>query len=265
VTTAAQRAAQAAIAEVKDVAEPAKTTEPVSTAPKNVTEAWAAVLAALPAIGKDNRMQGQGGYSYRGIEQITAAAAGLFADYGVFVLPNVKSHERETWTAKNGTLWSACTLVVEWKIFGPGGNADMITATTVGIGYDNSDKGYNKAMSQSFKYLLLPGLMVADSKDEGEHERPNIEPESDHPEPTEAELAAMAQADENARLYKDLMGRATMLKEKDEKYVEALRSIASAAGFGTVNDWGKAHLNDFRAEVEKLEVIAIQDGAEQES
>lgn len=252
--TAAQTAAQKAL---DKVAEPPK--EAPGTAPKNVVEAWSAILAELPAIGKDNRMQGQGGYAYRGIEQITSAAATLFADFGVFVLPNVKSNERETWTAKNGTVWSACTLVVEWKIYGPGGLSDMITATTVGIGYDNSDKGYNKAMSQAFKYLLLPSLMVADKKDEGEHERPEIEPQ---PEPTEAELAAMRQADADARLYKELMGRAKLLKDQDEKYVEALRSIATEAGYPTVNDWGKANLAAFQEEVEKLEIVAIQDGAE---
>lgn len=253
--TAAQTAAQKALAQVAE--EPKG---PEGPAPKNVVEAWSAVLAALPSIGKDNRMQGQGGYAYRGIEQITSAAAGLFADYGVFVLPNVKSQERETWTAKNGTLWSAVTLVVEWKIYGPGGLSDMITATTVGIGYDNSDKGANKAMSQAFKYLLLPGLMVADNKDEGEHERPNVEPE--HAEPTEAELAAMRQADDDARLYKELMGRAKVLKDTDEKYVEALRSTAKEAGYPDVNSWGKANLAAFQTEVERLEVIAVQDGAE---
>ena len=50
----------------------------------NVTEALAAVMAALPGIGKDGKADpAQGGYSYRGIEQITSHAQALLGANGV--------------------------------------------------------------------------------------------------------------------------------------------------------------------------------------
>ena len=57
----------------------------------NIQSALASVMAELPAISKDGRAdKSQGGYAYRGIEQITKEAQGLFAKYGVVIVPAVQ-------------------------------------------------------------------------------------------------------------------------------------------------------------------------------
>lgn len=129
-----------------------------------VVQALAAVMAELPAIGKDGRADPkQGGYAYRGIEQITRHAQGLFAKHGVVMVPRVESCEVRDITVA-GKPWTDTTLHVTYMVYGPAG--DSVEVRTVGIGRDNSDKGANKAMTQAFKYALLQLLCISDSKDD---------------------------------------------------------------------------------------------------
>ena len=124
----------------------------------SIHTALSRVMGALPAIGKDaHASQQQGGYAYRGIEAITREVQGLFAKYGVVVVPRVRSIETRDLTV-NSKPWTDTTLIVDYTLTGPDGST--LDATTVGIGRDNADKGANKAMTQAFKYLLLQVLCI---------------------------------------------------------------------------------------------------------
>lgn len=143
--------------------------------PSNVVEALAAVMAELPAIGKDGKASAQqGGYSYRGIESITKEAQALFAKFGVVYVPSVR-HQEIRDIVVNGKPWTDTILNVDYFIFGPGGKDDYILASVVGIGRDNSDKGANKAMTQAFKYALIQTLCISDAKDDGDHGAPEAD------------------------------------------------------------------------------------------
>jgi hypothetical protein len=133
--------------------------------PANIQTALAAVMGELPAIGKE-RHQGDGiQYAYRGIEQVTREVQGLFAKHGVVVVPLV-DHVDVREIVVNGKPWTDTTLGVTYTLTGPDGSS--LTARTVGIGRDNSDKGANKAMTQAFKYLLLQVLCISDAKDDAD-------------------------------------------------------------------------------------------------
>lgn len=134
--------------------------------PLSIHQALACVMDDLPAIGKDqSASQAQGGYAYRGIEQITRHVQGLFAKYGVVVIPAVQSIDIREITVANKP-WTDTTLMVRYTLVGPDGST--LEATTVGIGRDQSDKGCNKAMTQAFKYLLLQVLCISDAKDDAD-------------------------------------------------------------------------------------------------
>jgi hypothetical protein len=144
-------------------------TAPEVRAPGNVIEALAAVAADLPAIGKDGKADPkQGGYSYRGIEQITREAQRLFARYRVVFVPRVVHHEIRQITV-NDKPWTDTVELVEYDVYGPGGVEDRITVGPIlAIGRDNSDKGANKCLTQSFKYALLQTLCISDAKDDSD-------------------------------------------------------------------------------------------------
>lgn len=137
--------------------------------PSNVVEALIAVRAELGAIGKEGRASAQqGGYEYRGIEQLTAALGPLFGKHGVVIVPKVLSHETRELVV-NGKPWTDEVLEVTWNIYGPGGAEDKIEAgPIIGIGRDNSDKGANKAMTQAVKYLFLQMFCVGGDTDGSE-------------------------------------------------------------------------------------------------
>ena len=155
----------------------------------NVIVALLRVMRDLPAIGKDQTASSQqGGYAYRGIEQITAQTQALFAKHGVlFGLPRVVSYEIRA-IEVNGKPWTDTVEQVEYDIYGPGGVEDKVTVGPIlAIGRDNSDKGGNKCLTQAYKYALIQALNIADAKDDGDaatheadrrQESPFISPEN---------------------------------------------------------------------------------------
>lgn len=132
----------------------------------NVIAALSAVIDEMPPISKGGTASPQqGGYAYRGIEQITAVAAPLLAKHGVVFVPQVMAMETRDLTV-NSKPWTDTILTVRYRICGPGGPDDFVEATVVGMGRDNSDKGANKALTQAFKYALTQTLCIGDSRDD---------------------------------------------------------------------------------------------------
>jgi hypothetical protein len=146
-------------------------------APTNVIAALACVQKDIGGIEKLSQAERarrgmsvaeQGGvkWPYRGIDQITQAAQPLFGRYGVVIVPHkIQRHVVDDIVVRDNP-WTDTTVEVKWRIYGPGGYDDRITAETIGVGRDNSDKGYNKAMTGAYKNLLLRILSIGDPKDD---------------------------------------------------------------------------------------------------
>lgn len=136
----------------------------------NVVVALLRVMRDLPAIGKDQTASPQqGGYAYRGIEQITPHTQRLFSKHGVlFGMPRVVRWEIRELTVNNKP-WMDVIQEVEYDVYGPGGVDDRITVGPIlCIGRDNSDKGGNKGLTQAYKYALMQALSISDAKDDGD-------------------------------------------------------------------------------------------------
>lgn len=204
----------------------------------SIGRALSAVMSELPAIGKDqSASQAQGGYAYRGIEQITRHVQGLFAKHGVVVIPAVQSID-VTNLLVNQKPWTDTTLVVNYTLVGPDGS--QLQATTVGVGRDSADKGANKAMTQAFKYLLLQLLCISDAKDDADGQTHEADSNQAHPN---AERVNVVLAD---------------FKRLPETSKEALRSWADGRALsggsmirderwlGLVEDWLAEHENQLR-------------------
>jgi len=161
--------------------------------PVDVVAALARVQAEIGGIAKKRKTPepGESGglkYPFRGIDAVTSAAQPLFGKYGIVIVPNVDSHVVDD-IMVNSKPWTDTTVTVTWLIAGP--NGTTLTARTVGLGRDNSDKGYAKAMTQAYKNLVLRMLTIGDPDDDTDgitHERDNRNHEELAPrEPTEAE------------------------------------------------------------------------------
>jgi hypothetical protein len=149
---------------------------PADTGPRNVIEALARVERELPGIGKDqSASEQQGGYKYRGIEAITAQASVLLGKYGVVFVPKILSAEPHDLVV-NGKPWVEWRVMVSYTVYGPGGPLDHVEVGPMfGLGRDNSDKGVNKALTQTFKYALLQVLCIGDKADEADGQTPETD------------------------------------------------------------------------------------------
>jgi hypothetical protein len=67
--------------------------------------------------------------------------------------------------------------------------------------------------------------------------------------------------EENMERYRAIMNRAMDLRAKDEAHIVGLRARATAAGFRSVNDWGKAHVDEFEEAVAGLEAVVAQEAS----
>lgn len=153
--------------------------------PTNVIAAIARVEAEVGGIAKltpeeRRRRTGQPAgdgddrgvkYAFRSIDQITAAAQPLLGKYGVVIVPERIDRLDVTEITVNSKPWTDTSIRVDWRIYGPGGVDDCITAQTPGLGRDNSDKGYNKAVTSAYKNLLLRLLTIGDPDDDPDTER----------------------------------------------------------------------------------------------
>jgi hypothetical protein len=123
-----------------------------------IHERMIAVLAGLPAIGKDQRNQQQN-FMYRGHDDVMNALNPLLAKWGVFVVPDVLERiTAERTTARGSTMYEV-NLHVLFTFYGAGG--DSVTATTWGEGTDSGDKSTNKAMTMAFKNVLAQAFALA--------------------------------------------------------------------------------------------------------
>jgi len=126
-----------------------------------VFEALNAVMAELPGITKSQKADpAQGGYAYRGIEQITEHTQRLFAKHGIVFIPSVIDYEVIDIMVRTKP-WTDTRLMIVYEVFGPTGDS-LKVGPIIGIGRDNSDKGANKAMTQALKYALLQVFQIGD-------------------------------------------------------------------------------------------------------
>lgn len=110
------------------------------------------VMKDVGAVGKDKKNPQQN-YKYRGIDDVMNALQPAMIKHGIFVVPNVISHEREERKSSKGGLLIYSVLTINYKFYAEDGS--FVEATVVGEGMDSGDKATNKAMSVGFKYACF--------------------------------------------------------------------------------------------------------------
>lgn len=151
--------------------------EPVAPAPVTISrpliyERIAAVMRDVHAVSK-SRTNSFHKYQFRGIDDVLAAVAGALRDHEVFIAPNIQGDpkvvERVT---TQGKAELHIVVHVLWKAYTVDGS--FIECSTLGEASDTGDKGCNKAMSASQKYMLIQLLSIPT---EGDNDTENRSPE----------------------------------------------------------------------------------------
>lgn len=135
----------------------------------------AAMIAAaeeIGVIGKDSRNSHQG-YQFRGIDALVDRCGPILHKHGVIVLPSHQLVDTRDIESSGGGHGFARVVQAQFLFVHTDGS--WVAADTVGEGWDYSDKGTNKAMSQAFKYALAQALTIPTG---------DADPDTDSPQAT---------------------------------------------------------------------------------
>jgi hypothetical protein len=124
-----------------------------------ITERLIRIMQNIDAITKDRSVSAPGAnYKFRGIDDVINTCHPLFAEYGVFVLPEVLEFSETERVTKSGSAIFYTKLKVKYTFVSEKG--DQISAVGIGEGMDSGDKSTNKAMSAALKYILTQMLLI---------------------------------------------------------------------------------------------------------
>jgi hypothetical protein len=117
----------------------------------------ATIMKETKAIAKGQKNQQQG-FMFRGIDSVMNELHSLFANNGVFILPETLEYSvSEKTTAKGSILYFTRAKI---KFHFVAEDASEVIAINVGEAMDSADKGMNKAMSIALKYALMQMLLI---------------------------------------------------------------------------------------------------------
>lgn len=195
-----------------------------------VYEAINQVTADLAKTGiaknRKNNQGTQGGYMFRGIDDVYGALAPLLAAHGLCILPRVMSREvSERTTAKGGTLFYS-VLVVEFD-FVAKEDGSKHTVCTIGEAMDSGDKSTNKAMSAAYKYACFLTFCIPTEGD-NDTENHTHEVSAGVPESILANHLAAIEAAEDMDALKAAYASAYQSCKRDESALKALVAAKDA-------------------------------------
>ena len=124
----------------------------------------AAIMKATKAIskGRENKQQG---FKFRGIDDVMNELHEVFAENGVFVLPEVMDFTTDQRPTRTGGMSFFVRAKIRFRYMATDGSS--VETVNVGEAMDSGDKAFNKAMSIALKYSLLQMLLIPteDAKD----------------------------------------------------------------------------------------------------
>lgn len=169
----------------------------------NVQQAWAAVMADVQGLGKNQRVDsGPARFNFRGVDDVMNAVGPVLRTHGVSVVPTSVTATPEDVVTSKGSKMRNVTVFVTYAIHGPAG--DTMPGAAAGEAADSGDKATPKAMSVAFRTFLLQSLCLPTDEpdpDRHQYERGAVQEWHDQQEtPAQTALRGVQQAQDTATL-----------------------------------------------------------------
>lgn len=143
---------------------------------KNVYQRIHAVMQDVEYLSKDDKVETGGGKFYKAVteEKVTGAVRAAMVKHGLVVMPVRQEHERtdeivKAWDKYNNRevekVNRISTVNTEYRMQNIDDPNDYIILASSGTGVDTQDKGVGKAMTYSFKYMLLRTFAIPTGDD----------------------------------------------------------------------------------------------------
>jgi hypothetical protein len=139
----------------------------------NIFQKISKVMADIEYLQKDDKVitNSKSGTGYKAIteEKVTSEVRKSLIKNGIVIIPVEQKHKREDevltdqyGNEKNNRLTTVDTI---YRIQNIDDKEDYIEAVSSGTGVDTQDKGIGKAMTYSYKYLLLRTFAIPTGED----------------------------------------------------------------------------------------------------
>ena len=117
------------------------------------------IMADIKSIGKGRTSSPQqGGYAFRGIDDVYNELQEKLAKHRVFTVPTVLSERYEDRKSKSGGTLIYRIFTIKYTFYAEDGS--FFDAVVIGEAMDSGDKAGNKAMSAGHKYVLLQTFCI---------------------------------------------------------------------------------------------------------
>ena len=197
------------------------------------------VYAKVDAIAKTKSNTGSLQYPFRGIDDVYNTLHKVFAEEGIFVIPEILSSERNQITNKSGSIGYHTISKIKYTFYAEDGS--NVSASAEGEAIDYGDKSTSKSQSMSFKYTLLQTFMIpTEDTEDGDKTSPeagkhtpavlkNPKGEIELPQGNHADVMAKlakCKTEEHLKAYfkiRDAHTWTTQQRADQDKYVEQLR------------------------------------------
>lgn len=122
----------------------------------------ATIMKETKAIAKAQKNEQQG-FMFRGIDSVMNELHDLFANNGVFILPEVLDYVVAEKVTGRGTILYYTRAKIKFHFTAEDGSE--VCTINVGEAMDSGDNGMNKAMSIALKYALMQMLLIPTKDD----------------------------------------------------------------------------------------------------
>ena len=158
---------------VNEVQEEVKQEEKVEEVKLNVYQKISKIMSEIEYLKKDDKVitNQKTGAGYNAIteEKVTTAVRNAMVKYGIVIIPIEQEHKREDEILKdyqgNEKVSRLTTVDTKYRIQNIDDKDDYVIAVSSGTGADTQDKGIGKAMTYSYKYLLLRTFAIPTGED----------------------------------------------------------------------------------------------------
>jgi hypothetical protein len=189
--------------------------EPDETTTPNVHQAIVGMMREIKPILKEQKNSGQGGYMFRGIDDVYNFVHPHLCKWGVYLTSEILDESHNKGQTSTGKATNFCIMRMRYKLTAEDGT--FATTEVSGEATDANDKSTAKALSMAYKYAFFQLLCIPID---------NVDPD-DGPEPH-----ANPKANANA----------PKAKTRSERQGEVF-DVSQPEMIGLYNTWQERHAN----------------------
>jgi len=199
---------------------------------KNIYQSIPAVMGKIKAVEKDHINQMQK-YRFRSIDDVYNACNKAMADEKITIEPKYSIICNDLTKNDRGGLVRSVVIQGSYKIIAEDGS--FIEISTIGEAIDHSDKAFNKAMSQAFKYALFQVFMIPTEEEKDTEAKDNPIPPKTQNAPKKEEpkqdktLENELNEETKINILKtkasEIMGKRGIKKQDQKKKVQEIRDL----------------------------------------